>query len=419
MSESSFGAALTTLTKSGLLEQTGFNVYSPTSPATAWLESQEPLDLVLILHAKFLAMLELIPLLYESDKAPDLARAAHSYFGLTRVDVGGIRTRLQLLKAAGLISELANWRFHPTPLGERLVQEVPLQDSMSENVAEISVSDESRHDGSQSSAELLAKELEWASVDGESPVRLEKAAAEALSFLGFEARHVGGGGNTDVLATVESADGTPVRVIVDAKSARSGSVNEGAVSFDTLAEHKDKHEADYVVLVGPGFDSGRVRPRAEQHGVRLLSASDLGQLIRRHERSPLSASEFISLVDPDSNAGKSLEAVWVQAERRRELFAQIVAVLAQEAREADEVTKGALSPEQLYLIVRDELDPRPTTDDIGDVLKLLEHPLIGSVRRSTEGGSRVSSYRLVDSPQLVREKVSSISASLAGIDDDN
>lgn len=418
MSEGSFGAALTTLTKSGLVEQTGFNIYTPTVAGSAWLESQSPLDLVLVLHSRFLAMLELIPLLAEFDKAPDLARAAHAHLGLTRVDVGGIRTRLQLLKAAGLIAERANWRYQATPLGESIIHEIPLQNPLDEDLPEVSGAVRGG-DVSSSPATLLAQELVEAGVAADAPIRLEKAVADAFTFLGFEARHIGGGGRTDVLATVEDENGTPVRVIIDAKAARSGTVNEGAVSFDTLAEHKEKHRADFIALVGPGFEGGRVRARAKQNGVALVSTDELSQILCRHETSPLSAAEFIALVNAEAGARKELEGTWAQAERRNSLLSQVVAVLAQEAREPDEVTKGALSADQLYLIVRDEMDPRPSTKDIEEVLQLLEHPLIGSIRRVPAGAGRANAYRLIDAPGLLSAKIDSVSRGIAKIDQDD
>ncbi|MDP9982948.1 hypothetical protein J2W14_002350 [Pseudarthrobacter oxydans] len=415
VSESSFSAVMTTLNKSGLLEQTGFNIYSPSGPATAWLESQSTLDLVLILHRRCLFVLEIIPLLAEFDKAPDLARAAYEHYGMTRVDVGGIRTRMQLLKAAGLISERANWRYQPTPLGERIALEVPLQSALDEDDDSIGV-DEQATDSRPSLAAKLTRELEEAAVAGDAPVRLEKAVADAFSYLGFAARHIGGGGKTDVLATVEDSEGRPVRVILDAKAARSGIVNEGAVSFDALSEHKEKHHADFVALVGPSFDGGRVRARAEQNGVALITVEELSRVLRRYETTPRSASTFLSLVDSRPGARKDLEGGWSLAERRIMLLSQVVAVLAQEAREADEVTHGALSAEQIYLIVRDEIDPRPSTKDIEEVLQLLEHPLIASVNRTTGGVGRSITYRLIDAPGLVAAKVEALGRSIARVD---
>lgn len=292
---------------------------------------------------------------------------------------------------------------------------MPLQNAQDED-DETTGADGHSTSSRPSVAEKLTRELEEAAVAGDTPVRLEKAVADAFSYLGFEARHIGGGGKADVLATVEDSDGKPVRVILDAKASRSGIVNEGAVSFDALSEHKEKHHADFVALVGTSFDGGRVRPRAEQNGVALITVDELSRALRRYEITPRSASTFLGLVDPRPGARKNLEGGWSLAERRIMLLSQVVAVLAQEAREADEVTHGALSAEQIYLIVRDEIDPRPSTKDIEEVLQLLEHPLIASVTRTTRGVGRSLTYRLIDAPGLVAAKVGALGRSIASVD---
>ncbi|MFD9668524.1 restriction endonuclease [Rhodococcus sp. NPDC059968] len=414
VAESSFGSVLTTLTMSGLVEQSGFNIYSPTPEGSAWLEEPTALNLALIFHARYLFVLEIIPLLSEFDKAPDLARAAHQHYGFGRVDVGGIRTRLQILKAAGLIYERANWRYQATPLGERLVHDVALQEPYDADVAVADVPGDS--DDATSQTDILCQELHEAALAADTPVRLEKAVADAFAALGFDTRHIGGGGKTDVIATVNGPDLKPVRVIIDAKAARSGLVNENAVSFDTLAEHKKSHEANFVALVGPSFESGRVRSRAESAGVELITTDRLAQVLRRHAKTPRSASTYLGLVDPSLAAKRVLENGWSQAERRVELLTHVVAVLDQEARQADEVTHGALSADQIYLIVRDEIDPRPSPKDIESVLSLLEHPLIESVQQIAVGSGKTTSYHLVDSKTLITEKIAALARSI-GRDD--
>ncbi|NYJ32365.1 restriction endonuclease [Nocardiopsis aegyptia] len=417
VSESSFGAILTTLTRSGLVEQTGFNVYSPTASATAWLENPTALNLALLLHSRVLFFLEIIPLLSEFDQAPQLAKAAVDHYGLQRVDVGGVRTRMQVLKAAGLIYERANWRYQSTPLGDAVAQAFPLQAPTDIDDTSIETLEVQPGGRVESPALILSKELKDASTASENPLRLEKAVADAFTLLGFESRHIGGGGKTDVLATVDGPDLKPVRVIIDAKAARNGTVNEGSVSFDTLSEHKKQYDADFVALVGPSFDSGRVRARAEKNHVSLVTVDELIALLNRHERTPRSAVSFIKLVDPAPGSRRELDSAWAQAERRQALLAHVVAVLAQEAREADEVTNRALSPDQIYLIVRDEIDPRPARKDIEDVLQLLEHPLIASVSR-VGTGARGDAFHLVDSPTLVTSKLRSLACTLTTLGTD-
>lgn len=413
VSESSFGAVLTTLTKSGLLEQTSLNVYEPTPPARAWLETADPLDLALLVHARYFFVLEIVPLLRQHDRAPELALAAKDYYGLARTDAGGVRTRLKILKAAGLIVERANWRYQATPLGEEVAARFPLQAPLNEEDTseprETDCSGSYDHADPLQEARQIGKELVSAGTDSDNPVRLEQATARAFQFLGFQASHIGGGGKTDVLATVDDKDLNPVRVIVDAKSARSGAVNEGAVSFDTLREHQAQHLADHVVLVGPSFDTGRVRKRADQNHVCLLTTSVLAEVLARHSRTPLSTYHYLGLISGKKDDLHELEAHWSVAERRTNLLVQIVTVLAEEARDTDEVTHGALTSDQIYLIAREGgIGPRPQPKDIQAVLDLLQHPLIDSVQAVQADRGRPAGYRLIDDPILVEAKFSNL-----------
>ncbi|QMS99875.1 restriction endonuclease [Gordonia jinghuaiqii] len=419
VSESSFGAVLTTLTRSGLIEQTSLNVYEPTLPGRAWLESGAALDLALLMHSRYLFVLEIVPMLQEHDRAPGLARAAVDYFGMKRVDTGGIRTRLQILKAAGLIEERANWRYQPTALGEEVAARYTLQAARDQIESESVTSSQGEAPPSAvRTARLIGQDLVSASTDSDNPIRLEQAVAAALQFLGFKAQHIGGGGKTDVLATVDNSDLKPIRVIVDAKSARSGTVNEGAVSFDTLREHQEQHRADYVVLVGPSFDGGRIRPRAGQNKVALVTTSELAAVVMRHARTPISAFHFVGLISGTQENRRELEACWSATERRTTLLAQVVTILAGEARDTDEVTHGALTSDQIYLIAREGgTGPRPKPRDIESVLELLQHPLVDSVRTVQGDRGRPPSYRLHDGPTHVQAKLSALAQALEGVDE--
>jgi hypothetical protein len=419
VSESSFGAVLTTLTKSGLVEQTSLGVYESTQPAREWLETADPIDLVLLIHAHYLFVLEIIPMLREYDRAPDLARAAVDYFGMKRADVSGIRNRLQILKAAGLIVERANWRYQSSALGDAVAARYPLQVARDDEPSESGGSEQdsdARYPAITQTALRIGRELVSAGTDSDNPVRLEQASAEAMRFLGFKANHIGGSGKTDVLAIVDDDNAKPVRVVIDAKSARSGTVNEGGVSFDTLREHQLKHKADHVVLVGPSFDSGRIRARADQNHVTLITTHELAGILVRHARTPLSAHHYVGVVTDNMESQRALESNWSAAERRATLLAQVVTVLAEEARDTDDVTHGALTSDQLYLITREGgSGPRPRPRDIESVLELLQHQLIDSVRTVPGDRTRQPAYRLIDDPELIQHKLNTLSQALDGL----
>lgn len=355
-------------------------------------------------------------MLRECDRAPDLARAAVDYYGMKRVDVSGVRNRLQILKAAGLIVERANWRYQSSALGDAVAVRYALQLAKEDELG----LGEQGVDGQLrvlvQTGQRLGRELVNAGIDSDNPVRLEQATAEALRFLGLEARHIGGGGKTDVLATVNDQNLKQIRIIVDAKSARSGTVNEGAVSFDTLRDHQAQHKADHVVLVGPNFDAGRVRVRANQNHVALITTRELAEILARHARTPLSAFHYLGIITGDVEDRRDLESQWSAAERRTTLLAQIITVLAEEARDTDDVTQGALNSDQIYLIAREGgTGPRPQPRDIESVLELLQHPLIDSVRLVPGDRSRQPAYHLIDDPVLVQEKLNTLTQALDGL----
>lgn len=416
ISSTSFGASLTTLTKAGLVEQIGMNVFAATAIAREWIESNSSVNLIRILHTKFLFFLEIIAALSEFDNAPELAKAATEYYGLARLDVGGVRTRLQLLRAAGLIEEKGTWRYQPTPLGVALASSVQVQ--IAKDSAPLSIEGTAlQSDDVQSRASEIAVELVAAGTASETPLRLELALVAAFQYLGFDARHLGGSGKTDVLLIGHDEANRETRVIVDAKSARSGTVNEGSIQFDTLVEHKAAHHADMVGIVGPNFESGRIRERAKQNAVSLITTTELASVVQRQALTPRSVSEFFQLLSSRADGRKDFESSWAAHERRIALLGIVVGVLAQETQDADEVTHGALSSDQIYLIIRGELDPRPSPSEIQDVLELLRHPLVKAVLSPAGASARVSANQLVDRPSLVASKLRALARSLDGLED--
>lgn len=421
LKESSFNSAMTTLKKSKLIQEVSLNVYEPTEAANAWLETADPLDLALIVHANFLFTLEIIPLLDEYDKAPDLARAATEYFGMPKVNPGDVRTRLSILKTAGLIVERANWRYQATPLGETVVREFPVQGARDDfelhKVHDAEIVETEIWD-SLVEARQLGRDLFDAGTNASNPTLLEQITARAFRFLGFQAEHQGGSGKTDIALTLENAELETVYINVETKSAGSGSVNENAVQFDTLREHKAQTKADHIVLVGPSFSMGRVAARAKQNDVTLITTAELAQQLMEHAKTPLSTYMYLGLVSGHPDDSQNLKLTRNAKERRVSLLQQIVTMLAKEARDPDEVTNGALTSDQIYLIARQEdTDARPQPKDIEAVLNLLQHPLIDSIKiLKTNRGQQA--YYLTDAPKLVQEKLNTLVQSLEGLEED-
>lgn len=404
---SSLSGALTTLANLGLVEETGISVYSPSTWGRLWLESPTALNLVAVLHVKVRSVLEIIPMLSESSRPPEISRllAEHSLLPNGRVD--DVRKRIRVLEAAGLVEERGPSRFQATDQGWSMFLEYPTESIDAE--PGVPVSGTERADAVEASQfNSLADRLLLSGTQADDPAVLERNVAEAFGALGFQSDLLGGVGGTDVLLSTMDSSGREVRIIVEAKSSRAGNIQENALSFDTLNDHKSQHDADMVVVVGPGFEGGRTRERANKSNVRLMTTEELATVLRRYEIAPMSAHNFLSLVAVDSDALTSHEENWASVEAKGRLVQRVLEALADESREPDEVTRGGVSIREIYFLVRPDLDPRPSSDDIKEVVSLLAHSMVGAL---VESGGR---YRLVDTPRVAREKFRALADSAIG-----
>ncbi len=225
----------------------------------------------------------------------------------------------------------------------------------------------------------IAGELERAATDSANPTRFEKAVAEAFRFLGFIAEHLGGSGNTDVLVTAPLGKGRSYRVAVDAKSASSGSLVEGNVSWPTLKEHRTKHDVDYSTLVAPHPGGKRIQDRAAEYRVAVLSSEQLAHLCRQHARAPLGLIDYQDAFRRPGRADLSvIEGKARHLARLRKLVAAVSGFLEDQAPRV-----GPMKANQLLVLVPDD---EPSEDEIQGILDMLAHPLIGAVQSSRDDG---------------------------------
>jgi hypothetical protein len=135
--------------------------------------------------------------------------------------------------------------------------------------------------------ELIAAQLLRTASAGDESAAFELALVEAFAFLGFEAERKSGAGDTDVLVVAQlGADS--YRAVVDAKSSRQGRVSNAQVDWFALERHRERHEADHILVVAPAFSGGELARDAERTGAALLTAGDLGEVLRLHVRAPFS-----------------------------------------------------------------------------------------------------------------------------------
>ncbi|MFD3929799.1 hypothetical protein [Streptomyces sp. NPDC058614] len=373
--DSSIAATITMLRGTGLVKQVGLDTFAATEQAKAWVNSGDNLELARVLHSNILFFGEILESLADSDRAPGLAAYASQMYGMPREDVSGIRTRLQILRGCGLIEEISYARFRLTPLGDAFKETIPILPPEAGRSSELSSS--LSEPNVMAPGETLGLELLAASKDSANPARFENAIASAFEYLGLDARRDGSPGNTDVIITVPFGQTKMKLIIVDAKSSASGIVREQQVNFDTLREHKKKHQADQVAVVGPSFAEDRIKKRAAEHGVALIGADFLAEVLHRQTDAPLAPHELLGLFDPEQQ--EQLKLAWGRSSREASLLTHVVNLLIRESSEADTFLGGGLSVEHIYLILRGEMESKPNPQEIEKVLALLASPLIRGV----------------------------------------
>lgn len=234
--------------------------------------------------------------------------------------------------------------------------------------------------------ESLFTELRLSSRDSMNPDRFEWAIKAAFEALGFKAIKLGGSGKTDVLIHAPGSPKISFSVAVDAKSTASGSVSDSLVDFDTLEEHRKKHDANYSMIVGCAFQNERLIKRAVEHKVLLLDVEQLETLIKRHLNVPIKTSSYRQIFDKAGIADIS----FIEGDRQKivefgRLIKDVMSCLISESE--DPITEGFLFERDIYRSLRDRQNiiKLPTIEEISNILQFLSSPIIGCVEKTKDG----------------------------------
>jgi hypothetical protein len=383
----------------GVYEFVGKFEISATPLGREWIDHASPLNLVRLLHVRFLGVGEA---LRQLDDQPRTAGEIHQrLFGDSTSAPRQDRTAgvLRYLAGAEAISSIGYARYVITGLGRSLLQELPLADIAQDVVPAKTTADTGATNRLE--VDLLIAELEAASRDSGNPDRFEKACTEAFTALGVDAKHLGGPGRTDVLVTITSGLKVVARAIVDAKSA-AGQLNEGSVKFDALREHAAKHDATLMAVVAPGFDgSGRLSNWAHSNGVVLLTAADLGELLREHETHPFSALDVAELLAIDGHDG--VEARHTQAVKQLGLVTNALRELFAEARQEH---PEPIAARDIGRAMRRN-GSAVTDDDVALVLKFLAQSEVAAVQAEPGG-----TYTLPSAPEIAAKRLRALAKAI-------
>lgn len=402
ISESSALQAIGSFRGVGLLKQISRDDESSTDLARAWLESDEDLDFVRLMHGNIRFFGELLSLMTTTGSVTELTARAAEF----KISPPDLQRRIGLLMTAGLVEEVGVRRFRLTAEGEALIGELPLEDDSA--ITEKAASDETEEEVGgtiHTRSTLIADELRHAARAANDYRRFERAIAAALTELGFSVEHLGGQGRTDVRAVSPLPGEQRFMLIADAKASAKGQV----VPFDvvTLREHKEQYGADYVIAIGERFLDKRTVSRAKTEGVGLLTVETLCQLLDLANSGDVGVADIKRVFAMSGSIPEDTAANAAMANKRLSSIAMsVLSALANEGASNDEVTKGALSSSELYVLLRNQTDS-PSIEDIKVILELLSGPFVRGVVTKGE------KYVLCEHVNIIAARLRSLASSFS------
>ncbi|MFD5919692.1 hypothetical protein ACFVYP_18360 [Kitasatospora sp. NPDC058201] len=405
ISKASFQMMMHTLRHAGIIEQTSLNNFSATTQAYWLTDAGNEKALVGHLHARYSFFGEILKHLKDPATTSFLTGVAKERYGYAQASNGEIRLRLGFLQDAGLVERVDWQRFRTTSTGEQFKSFLSMQPEVTEGDS-VGQDSHAKVQSEGNLLEVLLCDLEAFGRDGNESKSFEVAVARAFQYLGFHTEHLGGPGRTDVLAVAQLAQGDRYRVIVDSKSSGNGIVAESSVKFDALRDHKRKHGADHVVVVGPDFAT-RLKNWAVENEVAMLTLEDLSSTLKRHSVNPISITDMREAFARPDNHRDELDGLYDSTERRSMILQRILDLSVQEAIDDDPIAAGYVSPENMIYALRKEISPRPSSSEIEELLAFLTSPLVGALEESR------GRYKLADSPHNVALRLRGLGSSIA------
>jgi hypothetical protein len=237
----------------------------------------------------------------------------------------------------------------------------------------------------ESEEEALAKRLIQAATTSDDAVGFESALAEAFAYLGFRTERRSGPGDTDVLAVAPLGE-EAYAAVIDGKSSRQGRVGNAQVDWFALERHKERHGADHILVVAPGFSGGELTRDAERTGAALLTAADLAEVLRLHVGAPFSLPALRDLFrypgKPDVPLSRMREHAR-ETQRLQRLLPDIVdaVIEAYQYELYDPVNADAL----LLPLASRRRGRAYSREEVTAALELLCVPQLGILRRVSDG----------------------------------
>ena len=370
----------------GLIEEVGRNIYVATSEAKAWCDSGNDLDFIRILHSHKRFVGEMIV------AAENVVTRNEIYIEAKKYGYNTEKARwiMGFLLEAGLLEETQYLHVKATPLGMKLSEELPL---MGSEFAEQNYDDvEDVRDNIKDHSDIalvpsnalfdaLCVSAKDPTAEGKaSGVAFEENIASVFRFMGFDANRIGGSGNTDVVVRWKEDDGKTITAIVDGKSKSSGTVTHSDISDVAIETHKEKNNAEYVAIVGPGFCGDTIKEHARKKGFALITDSELINIALQAQVLGLSLTE-VSLLFKVPNGLSQLNELIVTRKREMEIITLVIATFKQEQDAMD-----SLSARDLYFLLR-RTSISPSLEELITTFELLAKEEIGVLTQIKKASS--------------------------------
>lgn len=399
LKKSSAESMLPFLKASGIIEEVGRNIYTATPAAKAWCETGDDLDFVRILHAHMRFVGEMIRAAESDIVRNDLYAQAKEY-GLNTEKARWIAG---FLLEAGLLEEPQYLHLRATALGKCFFAQLPLAEESAGEIIEEINEDNNSIDSSNTLTnknEQIFERLHAASINPSaegktSGVAFEEAIANVFNFMGFDAKRIGRSGDTDVIVRWKDSEGKNIIAIVDGKSKSGGSVSHSDISDVAIDTHKEKNNAEYVAIIGPGFSGDTIRNHAHKKGFALITDVELIEIARMSCSLGLSLQE-ISLIFQVPDGLSRLEELIAARQREMDIITYVVSMF-----EKEQDMLGSLSARDMYLLLRNT-DVSPSLEELLDVFETLSQNDIGALSPVKKVSSAENiAYILKDEKRIV------------------
>lgn len=208
------------------------------------------------------------------------------------------------------------------------------------------------------------------------PTEYEIALADAFKFLGFQAKTIGGKGDTDVLLTANIGKES-YKVDVDGKTSKNEKISDAQINWLSLKDHKEKNNSNFVVVAGPGFAGGNLEKRAKEYGVSLITTEELIKILEAHSKYPFTLLELKDLFAEAGYLTEQVDDLLSQNHVRRSFLEKFKTII-EEIEKLQNTRLGYFTFESLA--GREKIQELEIElEDIENIIQLLRIPFINAI----------------------------------------